>query len=52
VIARVVGWRGVLLVALVCAVLGGCAPKGDNDNDNDDNQRGGFYGGVSGGLHP
>ncbi len=41
-------WRMAVLAMLL--VLGACAAK--SDNDSDDNQHGGFYGGVSGGMRP
>jgi hypothetical protein len=44
--------RRLLRIAVALGVwlaIAGCAAQGNNDSDN--NQRG-FYGGVSGGLHP
>jgi hypothetical protein len=37
------------LCVLVCLVLAGCAQGGTNA---DDSRKGGFYGGVEGGLSP
>jgi len=40
-------YRCLALALLACLILAGCARSGDS---SDDDRRGGFYGGVEGGM--